>query len=378
MTNSVVAYVYPYAFQYRLPFHERLREILAAQGVEYRVYYCSNPHFPARGDFQPPEWAIDTECAYAKVGSMEVRYQRALSAVQKVDLVIVQQENGLLLNYVLQLLRAASGRKVAFFGHGQNFQSAGSKPLREAFKRLWITQVDWWFAYTERSAEIVRRAGYPAERITAFNNAIDTGAIGAELARLDDREAARVRSELCDGSNHIGVYIGGLYDLKRIPFLIEAAQAIRQRVPDFHLLVIGGGPDRALVEAAAKTYPWIHALGPRFGAEKTLLASLGRVFLMPGLVGLSVLDSFAYDTPMVTTDLPYHSPEIDYLKDGVNGVIVREAEDVDAYADAVTRILTDEAWRAQLQAGAAEALQTYTVEAMAQRFADGVIKALES
>ena len=97
---------------------------------------------------------------------------------------------------------------------------------------------------------------------------------------------------------------------------------------------------------------------------------------MPGLVGLGVLDSFAYGTPMVTTDVPYHSPEIDYLKDGVNGIIVNEAEDVDAYADAVARILTDEVWRTHLQAGAVEALQTYTIEAMAQRFADGVMKML--
>ena len=112
------------------------------------------------------------------------------------------------------------------------------------------------------------------------------------------------------------------------------------------------------------------------GSEKTALAGLGRVFLMPGLVGLGVLDSFAYGTPMVTTDVPYHSPEIEYLRHGENGLIV--ADDVRTYAEAVTELLTDETWRLQLRRGGEAALETFTIQAMARRFADGVLEALRS
>ena len=376
MARRTVAYIHPYAFQYRLPFHEHLRQVLDSHDVEYRFIYCSNPHFLSRGDFIPPAWGTDTNCSYAKIGGAELRYQHALGQALKLDLVIVQQENGLLLNYPLQVLSRLTGRKVAFFGHGRNFQGGGQKTLRERFKRFWMNKVDWWFAYTQRSADIVAQAGFPADRITVFNNAIDTSAIQAELAAVPEAEKTAVRTARFAGSENIGVFIGGLYDLKRIDFLIESAIRVRQRVPDFQLMIIGGGPDAALVQTAAGQYPWIHALGPQFGREKTLLASLGRVFLMPGLVGLGVLDSFVYGTPMVTTDVPYHSPEIDYLKDGVNGVIVSEADSVDAYAAAVERILIEDTWRERLRAGAAEGLETYTIEAMAQRFADGVMKAL--
>lgn len=309
------------------------------------------------------------------LGRTRIFYQPIALSTHSHELVILQQENRQLSNISVILLRKLTGKKVAFFGHGQNFQG-NANSVSETIKRAMLRSVDWWFAYTERSADIVRRAGYPAHKITAFNNAIDTHAIQSELAQINSKEVARVRKDLCQGSEHVGVYIGGLYDLKRIDFLIEAAQAVRQRVPDFQLLIIGGGPDRNLVDEASKAHAWIHALGPRFGAEKTTLASLGRAFLMPGLVGLSVLDSFAYGTPMVTTAVPYHSPEIDYLKDGHNGVIVNDPENVGAYADAVAKVLTDDAWRTQLQTGAAEALQTYTIETMAQRFSEGVIKAL--
>ena len=108
------------------------------------------------------------------------------------------------------------------------------------------------------------------------------------------------------------------------------------------------------------------------------MVSLGKTFLMPGLVGLAVLDSFAYGMPMVTTDYPYHSPEIDYLEDGLNGVIVKDAENPRAYADAVIRVLKDEPYRKGLKDGARKALKTYTIESMAERFAEGVIRALEA
>ena len=291
------------------------------------------------------------------------------------EIVLIGQENAILSNYWLQIQRPF-GRRLAYFGHGRNFQAANSNSLAERFKRFWLTKVDWWFAYTQRSADIVAQASFPSNRITVFNNAIDTSAIQAGLAAISGAERDFVRASRFGGSHNIGVFIGGLYDRKRIGHLIESAIEVRRRVPDFQLMIIGGGPDAPLVEASAARHPWVHAMGPRFGREKTLLASLGRVSLMPGLVGLGVLDSFAYGTPMVTTDLPYHSPEIDYLKDGVNGVIVRDADSVDAYADAVERILLDGAWRDRLRAGAAEALEIYTIEAMAQRFADGVAKAL--
>ena len=51
--------------------------------------------------------------------------------------------------------------------------------------------------------------------------------------------------------------------------------------------------------------------------------------LLPGAVGLGVLDSFAFDVPLVTVDLPYHGPEIDYVRDGENGVKLPAQTDAD-------------------------------------------------
>lgn len=360
---------------YRLAFHEAVRDRLLSENVNYRLAYGKPTRSEgAKGDLVTPAWAEPTQTFYLP-GEWFV--WQNLPPGDPPDLLIVGQESKNLSNYALQIRRALGGQRLAFFGHGRNFQAKNPNGPAERFKRFWVDKVDWWFAYTNRSAAIVCASGFPSERVTVFNNSIDTSAITRELSTIsvEDRDALRLAF---GGSQNIGLYVGGLYNHKRIPFLLDAARVVRARVPDFQLLVIGGGEEAGLVKDAALSDPWIHAVGPKFGREKTLLASLCKVFLMPGLVGLGVLDSFAYGTPMVTTDLDYHSPEIDYLADGVNGVIVRPSDDVGAYADAVTRILLDEQWRDKLVSAGSVALGTYSIEAMALRFSEGVLKALDS
>ena len=79
---------------------------------------------------------------------------------------------------------------------------------------------------------------------------------------------------------------------------------------------------------------------------------------------------------MVTTNVPFHSPEIDYLENRRNGVMIADPDDLASYAAAVVRVLTDDAHRDALRAGAAETVADYSVENMVMRFADGVVQAL--
>ena len=370
---SRVVYTFPISHRFRAPFHHLLRARLARDGIAYD-YVCAASENLGKGDTVSIEWAILTPLIHLKIAGRNLLWHKVGAAIRDADLVILQQQNNLLANYLVQITRRLTGRRVAFFGHGRNFQAANPNSLGERWKRFWATKVHWWFAYTEETARLLESYGFPRARITVFNNAIDTTAIARERAALDPARLAALRADLVQGSDNVGVYVGGIYAEKRIAFLLASARAIRAKVPDFHLLVIGAGPDAGLLEAAPED--WVHYIGPRFGMEKTELVALAKVWLMPGLVGLAVLDSFAYETPMVTCALPYHSPEFAYLENGVNGVVVKDAESVKAYAQAVVVLLGDERWRLRLVAGAAQARARYSVEAMAERFAEGVKAAL--
>ena len=174
----------------------------------------------------------------------------------------------------------------------------------------------------------------------------------------------------------VGLYCASLYADKKLELLIAATQRIRASVPDFELLVVGNGPEREAIRAAAAQLPFVHYAGPAFGAERAAYFAISDVFLIPGLVGLAIVDAFTIGLPVFTTDIPIHSPEIEYLVPGVNGVIT--PHDVDAYAAAVCRILDQPAELARMRDAARATAARQTLDHMVESFASGILRCLET
>lgn len=362
---------------YRVPFHEHVRQLLCARGVEYELLYGQpQPAEAARGDTVTLSWGREVRNRTLRVGSRSAVWQPALQAAQGVDLIVVTHENKLIGNYPLQLLRHTLRAKVALWGHGRNFQSRNPNGALERWKNFWAQRCDWWFAYTEESRRQLERIGFPTERITVFNNAVDTGALRRCANAVSETKLAAHRAELGLTGGNVGVYVGGIYAEKRIPFLIKAADRVRLRIPDFELLVIGGGPGEAELRALAASRSWIKVTGPRFGPEKAELMLLAKLFLMPSLLGLAVLDACALGLPSIITDHPGHGPELTYLEHGRNGLVVPNSEEADAYSEAIAGLLEDEPRRLAMAEAARRLGGSYTVEAMADRFTNGVLRAL--
>ncbi|MCW2309953.1 glycosyltransferase family 4 protein [Rhodobium gokarnense] len=362
---------------YRIPFHTIVRDILAEHGVNYRLIYSDPVGSDAKkGDTLELPWAVKIPVTRIPVPGVDLYWQNALDATRGSALTVISQENKLLVNYLLQARYLLGGSRLAFFGHGKNYQASRPDGWREKLKAQLATRVHWWFAYTPGVKKIVEDYGFPGERITVNYNSIDTGALKGELAAVTDADIAAEKAKLGITSDNIAIYIGGMYQEKRLPFLIDAAEKIRARVPDFHLVMVGSGSHSEIAQIAAASCDYIHFLGPRFGREKATLLKMAKAFVMPGLVGLAIIDSFAAGCPMVTTDVPYHSPEIEYLKDGENGLITSDPENVTDYANAVAALLTDDTLQARLSDGAKASVEDYTIERMARNFAEGVLAAI--
>src|SRR4029077_9379711 len=161
---------------------------------------------------------------------------------------------------------------------------------------------------------------------------------------------------------------------KALPFLLESARLVKQRCPEFHLIIVGNGPNRLWLEQAIATTPWIHYVGSKWGRESALLYKMSDLFLLPGSAGLAVVDSFAAGLPLIATELPTHPPEISYLRDGEEGKIT--AHRPQDFAHAVIEVLATPGLMAKLRCGAANAGSKYTMEAMVENFRTGVKKCL--
>ena len=216
--------------------------------------------------------------------------------------------------------------------------------------------------------------------ITAYatvENAVDTSALNRDLADVSpsQRAANRARRGWSE-SDVVGIYCGSLYPNKRLDLLVEAGKRIHAEMPSFRLLVVGGGPEAGWMAQAAATHAqWLRYEGPRFGADKVACLSMAQVCLNPGLVGLGILDGFCAGLPMITTDLPVHSPEIEYLEAGVNGLMTppRAAD----YADGVLALLRDPPRLAAMRAAARAAAERFSIETMVGNFSAGVRQCLQ-
>jgi glycosyltransferase involved in cell wall biosynthesis len=357
---------------YRIPLFELLRNKLARSGIELvLVYGDATEAEKKKNDSGSLVWGCYQQCHYWLNGIL--CWQNLSSLIRETDLVIVTQENKLLYNY--RLLFSKRDFKLAFWGHGANLQATNQYGLLERWKAWTTIHVDWWFAYSGLSERLIEKHGFEACCITNLENTIDTNSLELSVDDITSEDINELRAELGLGDGHVGVYLGSLYKEKRIDFLLEAAQRIAETLPNFHLLVIGDGSARSLVEEVGKKCRWLHYLGSKYGRDKAMYLRLGDVFLSPGMVGLSVLDAFVVGLPLVTTDCGIHSPEIDYLVSGENGLIT--ANTLDEYVDGVTGLLCDSNRLESLSRGAKQSAKHYSIENMADNFHRGILQALD-
>jgi len=216
--------------------------------------------------------------------------------------------------------------------------------------------------------------GFDEHKISVVENAIDTKMLRATYEGINDDELQRIKEYNSIGNGPIGLYCGGMYKEKRLDFLLEACIKIREEISDFEMIFIGAGPEDFKINNIAQNNKWIHYLGPKFNNEKVPFFKISDLFLMPGLVGLAVLDAFTMQTPLITTKYQFHSPEIEYLENGFNGIITEN--NLDIYIQEVIQLFNDNEKLDNLKKGCLESSQYYTVEKMINNFSGGIVKCI--
>ena len=359
---------------YRVPFFTGLHAALQTHGIDLIVAYSPpNSVHAARQD----EADLPGEIRFKVKGHWffdRLVYQHVWKEIWRADLVIVGPETKFLINPALLLLSVLRLKKVAFWGLGPNMHP-DKFPVSEFIKEKLVTSVDWWFAYTPSIKDYLQRNGMPAERITNVQNATDANELRVLIRSISEEEAVVAKKRLTGVRNSkIGFYCGLIGDIKAIPLLIEAARRVKQCCPEFHLVIVGSGPDRRWLEEAVRNDRWIHYMGSKYGRESALLYKIADIFLLAGTAGLAIVDSFAAGLPMIATDLKTHPPEITYLRDGENSII--SAHNPAAFGDAIAKVLTNRALFEKLRLGAVADGAKYTMEAMVENFSEGIKQCL--
>jgi len=194
--------------------------------------------------------------------------------------------------------------------------------------------------------------GVPADRLLYIPNAIDVS-IGA----AGDRAAFGLPA------GPLAVCVGQLAREKGHLYLLAAWAQVRERVSDATLVLVGDGPLRAELEAAARRYgvaDRVRFLGRRHDAHR--LAGCADLCVLASLTeGMpnALLEAMAAGRAVVATrvgGIP------DLVEDGHTGLLVPPAQPA-ALAEALVALLLDPARRAQLgEAGRRRAQERFATE----------------
>lgn len=242
----------------------------------------------------------------------------------------------------------------------------------------YINQSSWWFPYTEGVKHFLIEKGVSSDKITVVQNAIDTKTLRTQYLSFSDEEIEQCKIELgIKADEKVLIYCGALSKEKNLTFLLESATRLKKLTCiGFKLIILGNGPERKAVENFAQNSNHIIYIGPKYGLEKAKYFRLADIFVLPGAMGLAVLDAFAYETPIVTIEYPFHGPEIEYVRNNENGIIAKN--DMNDFNAKVIELMNDQILCDSFIAHGLEDLKTLNTETMVSNFGNGIINCLEA
>jgi glycosyltransferase involved in cell wall biosynthesis len=157
---------------------------------------------------------------------------------------------------------------------------------------------------------------------------------------------------------------------KALEVILDAHARMRAEILDAHLVIAGDGPcreqlERRIVELGIQSS--VHLLGPRTDVD-SILREVDAGVMSSDYEGMPLfaLECFAAGVPLVATAVG-GMPEI--VEHGRSGLLV-PPRDSGALAAALGRILTDRALANRLTTQAAASYPKFTVDAVANRYAD--------
>jgi glycosyltransferase involved in cell wall biosynthesis len=211
--------------------------------------------------------------------------------------------------------------------------------------------------------DLISLLGAPADKVTVVGAGVEARFRPVEdaVALAEIRRKYRLPDQFVLG-------LGTLEPRKNFEGLIHAFNRLQADWPDLHLVIAGGkGWLYDSILAAAAQSPAAHRIHlPGFIADADLpgLYTLARVFAYPSHYegfGIPVLEAMACGTPVVTADNS-SLPEV-----AGQAALLVPATDVEALAEAITRLTSDEALRDQCRRLGFAQARPYTWEAAARK-----------
>lgn len=355
-----------------------LAEALSDLGIPVRVVALGDP---AAGFYRPVRAPVTLAAGPTGAPDLETKVAGCIDRLEGVLTEVVASTPGVILHAqdcisarAAARVRAAAGTRVPVVRTVHHVDDFTSQVLVDC-QRAAILEPDVVLAVTEVWREILA-ADYGVDA-SVVPNGVDVG----RYRSGSPSRAAALRASVGATGRPLLLAVGGLEPRKGSDNLVRALAAVRRRSGLDPVLAVLGGHSfqdyRAYSDAVRAELP---RLGLEWGRDVVEVGTVpdtdmpswyraADALAFPSVkegFGLAVLEAMSAGRPVVTSDLPVFR---EYLVAGRDALLV-PVGDVDALADALHAVLTDESLRAGLVAAGNEVVQRFTWAESARRHID--------
>jgi glycosyltransferase involved in cell wall biosynthesis len=354
-----VTIVQPSLAKYRIPV---FRELAHRPGIDLRVVYGSVKgleNVDADG-FE----AIPTNRWQPAVLGQALVFNKAdwKYATRRLSDVIIFQWTPRSLSLVPAMLRARfGGVPRILWGHGY---AKDERQRRRVARKLLTPFATALVFYEPTTRDAYLADGWDPGKAYVALNSLDhrpmEDARQIWLERPD--QLARFRQEHTIDGGPVILFVSRLHPNNRVDLLIRATAKLAAEFPGLKTVIIGNGDaEKARLQAIARDTGVTDRVIFQNGIYDELKLApwflSASIFCYPAHSGLSLIHALWYGLPVVTGDnLAAQNPEVVALEDGVNGLLYRHGE-VDALAEALRDILTDDAKRIAMSVAARRSVE---------------------
>lgn len=279
-------------------------------------------------------------------------------------------------NYLLHFLSKLIGAKVIYYTHGYNHQavfdrSSTVESITERMRRFYFACSDALIVYTQANKSYLENVGVKT-KIFVSHNTLDTPKLLERQANVSNEVIKNLKQSYGIKENqHVIVYLGRMVPEKEVHLFIELMRQLCESQNDRYFgIAIGDGLLLDGLKELSKGVP-IHFTGHITGQKLSDHLACADCMFIPSHVGLAVIEAFCAELPFITCEDRHHSPEVDYIQNEVNGLIL-ESADPQHMALKISQLVEDEEALNRMSAQALKTAHTLHPDNSIKAFVDAI------
>ena len=251
------------------------------------------------------------------------------------------------------------GIPMIYWNHGVNLKDADNKWKNLIFHFIHSIS-NAIILYTPDQLKYILRRNLKKTFI-AFNT---LSFESSDVFRHSLRRPKEIKAQYGIKEKYVLLYISRILPYKGLDILLPLFANLK----DLALVIVGEGINDNQMQIVEST-PNYYYLGEKYGKDVDEIYSIGDMFSTPGHIGLALNQAMYWGLPVLVLNRK-HAPEIYYMKNGENGFVLNNSEEL---RDKVLELCDNPTLLAKISANARK---TYETKMSLDNMYEGFLKAI--